>query len=59
MKIEEVDDKAIFIKLTPGTDLHDQVLVVAHLCGVKAPRAGRLMMKAGWLGFARVFGGKG
>ena len=57
MALPEGDQKPIFLKITPGTDLYDQIEVVASKCQVKKPRAARLMIKAGWLGFARVFGG--
>ncbi len=53
------DEKAIFIKLSPGTDLYVKVKRVAKIADVKPSKAGRMMMRNGWLGFRRFLAEEG
>jgi len=54
MEMEPGQDKPIHVKLSPGTDLFNQVLLCANYYQVTPTKAARMMMKAGGLGFQRV-----
>jgi hypothetical protein len=51
--------KAIYIKLTPGTELYDKVVAVADETDVSLTKAGRMMMRNGWAGWKRFMASVG
>lgn len=51
LDLTNLPEKAIFIKLSPGTELFNQVVMVSQHLEVKPARAGRILMKAGLLGY--------
>lgn len=53
MDLTKKAPKPIYIKLTPGTELYEKVLSVSNEMDVAPTRAGRMMLRAGWLGFSR------
>ncbi len=53
MELTDLPDKAIYIKLTPGTDLFNKVVLCSRHFEVKPAKAGRLLMRAGWLGYIK------
>ena len=46
-------DKVLYVKITPNTELYIKVQFVARLLAIKPTRAARMMMRNGWLGFKR------
>ncbi len=55
MIIPETPGKPIYVKLTPGTELYDKVLMCAGHTQVAPTRAARMLMKAGWLSFVNSY----
>ncbi len=53
MSAEINSSKPIYIKLSAGTDMHQRVMMVAGHLGVTPTKAGRMLMRTGWLGFVR------
>ncbi len=50
---DEPPEKAVYIKLTPGTDLYKMVAVCANHFGVKPAKAGRILIRGGYTGFTK------
>lgn len=53
MELTDPPEKAIFIKLTPGTELFNKVVLCSRHFEVKPAKAARLLMRAGWLGYLK------
>ena len=47
------EGKAVYVKLTPGTDLYRKVFHVAKANDVPMTKAARILMRGGFLGFAK------
>ncbi len=46
-------EKAVYVKLTPGTPLFEKVQKVSEVLGTPMTQAARFMMRNGYLGFRR------
>jgi hypothetical protein len=55
MPMPEVSGRAIYVKLTPGTELYNKVLMCAGHTQVTPTRAARMLIKAGWLSFSNSY----
>ncbi len=53
MEISLTEDaqKAIYVKLSPGTELYNRVVMCSQHLEVKPTRAARMLMRSGWLAF--------
>lgn len=54
MDLKDPPEKAIYVKLTPGTPLFNQVCKVAERIGESPTQAARRLMGVGWIGFLRA-----
>ncbi len=53
MELIKPPDKAIYVKLTPGTELFNRVVACAEHLEVKPTKAARILLRAGWAGYAK------
>lgn len=53
LDLTSVPKKAIYIKLTPDTDLFNKVVLCADHLEVTPTKAARILMRAGWLGYIK------
>ncbi len=55
LELPEVEpvEKAVYVKLTPGTPLFEKVQTVSGVLGTTMTQSARFMMRNGYLGFRR------
>lgn len=51
ISLDQDAGKAIYVKLTPGTELYNRVLMCSHHLEVKPTKAARMLMRSGWLSY--------
>ncbi len=54
LNLTDPPEKAIYVKLTPGTDLFNKVVLVSEHLEVTPTKAARVLMSGGFLSYIRT-----
>jgi len=53
INLTDPPDKAIYVKLSPGTELFNKVVMCSEHLRVPPTKAARMLLRAGWIGFTK------